>query len=94
MKARDWFDNTANNRVHGTTHEIPWERLREERPYLKELPRDLPTWVVETRKATKDRQISVDGNRYFVPLAKPKGVVTYRRYEDRIEVVDSKNPRL
>jgi transposase len=94
MKARDWFDNTANNRVHGTTHEIPWERLREERPYLKELPRDLPTWVVETRKATKDRQISVDGNRYFVPLAKPKGVVTYRRYEDRIEVVDSREPSL
>jgi transposase len=94
LKGRDWFDNTANNRVHGTTREIPWERMREERQYLKELPRHLPTWVKETRRATKDRQISVDGNRYFVPLAKPKGVVTYRRYEDRIEVVNSGNPSL
>ncbi len=88
-KAKDWRDNEANSRVHGTTHEVPWERLREEKAYLKELPRELPTWVVETRKATKDRQISVDGNRYFVPLAKPKCLVTYRRYEDRVEIVAS-----
>ncbi len=94
LRARDWFDNTANNRVHGTTREIPWERIREERQYLRELPRDLPTWVVETRRATKDRQISVDGNRYFVSPAKPKGVVTYRRYEDRVEVLNSGSPSL
>jgi transposase len=94
LKGRDWFDNTANNRVHGTTREIPWERMREERLYLKELPRNLPAWVKETRRATKDRQISVDGNRYFVPLAKPKGVVAYRRYEDRIEVLNPGNPSL
>jgi hypothetical protein len=94
LRARDWFDNTANNRVHGTTREIPWERIREERQYLRELPRDLPAWVVESRRATKDRQISVDGNRYFVSLAKPKGVVTYRRYEDRVEVLNSGSPSL
>jgi transposase len=86
-QVRQWCDHTANCRVHGTTHEIPWDRLREERPYLKPLPRELPTWVMETRQATKDRQISVDGNRYFVPVATPKGVVNFRRYEDRMEIL-------
>jgi hypothetical protein len=94
LKARDSCDNTANSRVHGTTHEIPWERLKEERQYLKELPGELPTWIVEERKATKDRQISVDGNRYFVPLAKPKGLVTFRRHEDRLEIVNSEEHSL
>lgn len=87
QQVRQWCDHTANGRIHGTTHEIPWARLREERPYLKPLPSELPTWVMETRQASKDRQISVDGNRYFVPLAQPKGVVSFRRYEDRMEIM-------
>src|SRR5690606_37877513 len=56
----------ANQRVHGATRSVPAERLLEEQSYLKEPPPNLPTYVVERRKTTKDRLISIDGNRYFI----------------------------
>lgn len=85
-KAQNWLGRVANQRVHGTTHCVPAERLTEEIGYLKPLPETLPTYVLERRKATKDRLISIDGNRYFIESAKGKGVVIYRRYENHIEL--------
>jgi hypothetical protein len=54
--------------VHGTTGEIPWERLDDERGYLRPLPENLSLpFVIENRQATRTSLISVEGNQYSVP---------------------------
>ena len=57
----------VNGSVHGTTHEIPMERLKSEN--LKILA-SIPPYVVrreEVRKVTRDGYVSYQGNRYSVP---------------------------
>jgi len=57
----------VNSSVHGTTHEIPLERLKEENLIL--LDQVLPYKVVkiETRKVSSDCYISYLGNKYSIP---------------------------
>ena len=57
----------VNSSVHGTTHEIPLERFKEENLIL--LDQVLPFKVVkmETRKVSKDCYVSYLGNKYSVP---------------------------
>lgn len=85
-----WLKEVANAKVHGTTGEIPEERLIEERKYLKPLPAAIkaPLPVYETRKAGKTALISVDNNKYSVPAKLARKTVHFRRYEDRIEILD------
>lgn len=65
-KGRNWLDNIANTRIHGTTGAIPIERLKAENlhplrdgDYILEHP--------ETRRSSKDCYISFEGNRYSIP---------------------------
>lgn len=81
-----WCDEVANRRVHGTTHEVPTVRLETEQAHLAAVPAELPTYVLETRRVSKDRQISIDGNRYFIAQVPPQTRVRYRRYEAHVEV--------
>ncbi len=65
-QALSWLDR-VNYSVHGTTHEIPHERLK-----LEELkPIDgIPEYLLireETRKISRDCYISYMGNKYSVP---------------------------
>ena len=63
---RRWLSR-VNESVHGTTHEIPRERLKSEN--LKTLT-SVPPYVVrreEVRKVTRDGYVSYLGNRYSVP---------------------------
>lgn len=58
----------VNESVHGTTHEIPAERLESEN--LKTLA-SVPAYVVrreEVRKVMRDGYVSYQGNRYSVPF--------------------------
>jgi transposase len=88
-QARTWLAEIANARVHGTTGCIPQERHKEERQYLKPLPSiERPLPVFETRKATKTAIISVDNNKYSVPARLARKTIHYRRYEDKIEILD------
>jgi transposase len=58
-----WLAVTANERVHGTTDQIPRERLEQERPMLQALPRrplagqPLPTALDKTLTATFDIEV-------------------------------------
>jgi transposase len=63
------FPEEGNHRVHGTTGEVPYERWREEKEYLYELPATdhLPRQV-EVRLVAIDCTISVLGVRYTVPV--------------------------
>jgi len=59
--------NRVNNAVHGTTNEIPVERLKQEN--LKTIKGVQPYQVrrEEHRKISKDSYVSYRGNRYSVP---------------------------
>ena len=61
-----WLDS-VNNRVHGTTHEIPRERLAKE--HLNPVGR-IPEYFTrreEVRKVSRDCYVAWKGNRYSVP---------------------------
>jgi transposase len=68
-QALAWLNTTANPRVHGTTGEVPFTRLRWEglQPADKALTYD--TSVLTTRRSSKDCFISYGGNLYAVPAA-------------------------
>ena len=88
-QAFQWCDEIANRKAHSTTGQAPFERLQQERAYLKPLTVAEPFYVIEERRATKTQLISVEGNRYSVPPMYAQKRVRYRRYEDRIELLKS-----
>ncbi|MCX5970126.1 MAG: integrase core domain-containing protein, partial [Coprothermobacterota bacterium] len=64
----DWRDRVANQRVHGTTWEIPQERWDREKPLLRSLPTGpyLPL-VAYSRRLSSDGFLSYRGNFYSAP---------------------------
>ena len=87
-QAREWCDKVANCKIHGTTGEVPFERLAEEQQYLQPLTITEPLFIVESRKATKTQLISLDGNKYSVLVQFARKRVKFRRFEGRIELLD------
>jgi transposase len=67
-QALTWLNTVANRRIHGTTGEVPFERLPREglRPLAHLRPID--TSVITTRRASRDCLISFEGNMYSVPV--------------------------
>ncbi len=63
-KAIIWC-NKVNSKVHGTTNEIPFERLPKEK--LKPLKREYIIDKINLRRVEKDCLISYAGNKYSVP---------------------------
>ena len=57
----------VNSQIHGTTHEIPYQRLKDEK--LNPLSNVPPymTHQENTRKISRDCYVSYKGNRYSVP---------------------------
>ena len=84
LQARRWMDSVANVRVHGTTHEIPLERWRQEG--LKRF-NFVPFETVERhrRKVSNDSLISYEANRYSVP---------FKWVGQTVSVQDDKNGRI
>jgi transposase len=68
-QALTWLDRIANARIHGTTKEIPSERLiKEDLQPLSGKP-DYDTSVISHRRSSKDCLVSYEGNYYSVPFA-------------------------
>ena len=66
IQCREWL-NKVNSQIHGTTHEIPMERLKLE--HLSSLS-IIPAYFTskkETRKVSRECYVSYKGNRYSVP---------------------------
>ena len=66
VQCGEWL-NRVNSQIHGTTHEIPVERLKKES--LNQLS-SVPTYMTrkeESRKISRDCYVSYKGNRYSVP---------------------------
>jgi transposase len=81
-QALDWL-NRVNSTVHGTTHEIPLERLKLEN--LKPVE-TIPNYFIiheEIRKISSDCYISYLGNKYSVPYQ-------YAGREATLQILDNK----
>ena len=66
--AEQWLREEADQRRHGTVHEVVAERFAREQPQLQRLPAvryDTSYW--ELRQVAWDAYIEVRGNRYSVP---------------------------
>ncbi len=86
-QCRDWLDLTANRRVHGTTGEVPFDRLAGEQlqPLAGKL--DYDTSLIGFRRASKDCFVSYGGNYYSVPFAYVRQTLQVRETEDGLLVV-------
>lgn len=82
-----WCDTVANARIHSTTHEIPFERLKRE-TLLSHKSRPLyDTSEVVTRQVSRDCYISFKGNFYSVPwVYGGKGVTVRAKPEGLLEI--------
>lgn len=68
--AEQWLRAEADQRVHGTLHEVVGERFMREQEFLKPLPRSrYDASYYETRQVGWDGYVDVRGNRYSVPGA-------------------------
>ena len=67
-QALDWCDDVANQRRHGTTHQVPTEMLLLEEPHLGMLPERnaLAPYLREDRTVARDGYVSWEGSRYGV----------------------------
>jgi hypothetical protein len=70
-QALSWLEQTANARVHATTHRRPAELLEEERPHLRAPDQIRPYRYLEplARKVSSESLVSIGGSRYSVPPA-------------------------
>jgi transposase len=68
-QALAWLNTTANPRVHGTTGEVPFSRLRAEGLQSADKALTYDTSVLTSRRSSKDCVISYEGNLYSVPAA-------------------------
>lgn len=66
--AEQWLREEADQRLHGTVHEVVAERFAREQPTLQPLPAQrYDTAYYEHRKVGWDTYIDVRGNRYSLP---------------------------
>ncbi len=85
-QALAWVNEIANPRVHGTTGEVPFERLPHEN--LQVLPAlRFDTSIKVERCAARDCLVSYDGNAYSVPAAWAGKMLLVKETEDRQIVI-------
>jgi transposase len=68
VRLRDWVQERAGTREHGTTRQAPLALFEGERPSLQPLPRE-PFELTEIRLATlhRDCHVAIDGSYYSAP---------------------------
>lgn len=81
-----WLDK-VNSKVHGTTHEVPKERLNKEN--LQSLDDKLGYIVYQTftRKVARDCFISFQANKYSVPYLYAGREAVMKTYEGKLQVL-------
>lgn len=68
-QVQHWLDTVANVRVHGTTREVPFERLLKEELQPLSGRADYDTSLISFRLSSKDCLVSYESNFYSVPFA-------------------------
>lgn len=88
-KLRDWMDNHANQRIHGTTKRVPFELFQlEEKAKLQPLP-DTPFAFFNrsVRKVAPNCHIHFENNYYSVPFSLVRKEVTVRWNDSLVRIV-------
>lgn len=88
--AREWLDQEANRRVHGTTKRRPCEMFLEEKGLLRPLPPH-PANTGQARSVRVDSRFRVifETNRYSVPHRLACQRLTMHVYEDELYFYDN-----
>ena len=82
-----WCDEVANEKIHGTTGEVPADRLAEEKQALLPIPSNGCTVFSQvTRNVRKNCMFSFETNEYSVPREYARKKVTVNVYPERLEV--------
>jgi len=82
-QAMGWLDMIANVRIHGTTGEVPFERLRDEGlTPIYDKP-DYDTSHVVYRRCSHDCMVSYQGNSYSLPAACAGQTVMVKATQER-----------
>lgn len=81
-QCQEWLDCTANRRVHGTTGEVPFDRLLSEQLLPLDGRPDYDTGLITSRRSSKDSFVSYDGNFYSVPTDYSKKDLQVKETED------------
>lgn len=85
-QVRVWLSEVANCRPHGTTHQPPVERFRDENLIPLHLVSEFDTSSYLNRRVSSDCFVDVHTNRYSVPWQYAGRDVRVRLLETRMEV--------
>lgn len=87
-EALEWLAGEANTRIHGTTHERPIDRFESERGLLLPLSDGYDCSITISAQASSQSLVSFDGNRYSVPCAFARKVLTIKADGRQVKVYD------
>ena len=94
-QGREWLDATANVRVHGTTGEVPFDRLPQEPLQSLDGKPDYDTSLISFRRSTKDCFVSYQGNYYSVPAKHARKTLKLKETEDgQLVVFDAQSDEI
>jgi hypothetical protein len=83
-----WCLHVADQRIHGTTHERPADRLKQERLLLQPMPpaARIAPFLRESRKVGRDGFVIWQGSAYGVPWTYAGQEVQIQATEERVEI--------
>lgn len=86
---RDWMDNHANKRIHGTTRRIPMEMfLQEEKGKLRPLPTEAFSFFNRCERTVgMNCHIHFENNYYSVPFSYVQKTVTVRWNKSMVRII-------
>ncbi len=86
---KEWLDNYANKRIHGTTRKLPYEVwMQEEKEILQPLPEnDFTFFSRGTRTVASNCHVHVGNNYYSAPFALVGKDVTVRFNDKLIRII-------
>jgi len=88
-----WLDQTpgvANQRVHGTTRQVPNQAWLSERQFLIQLPdKRFPVFEQSIRIVDQDSTLSIDGTRFSVPASLANHSVAVHLFAEHFEILDA-----
>ena len=82
---RQWMENVANVRIHGTTHKAPLEMFKEEKMALQTLPLfPYDCGVISSARASSQYRVVFESNKYSVPPEFAGRRIELGIYPDRV----------
>ena len=85
-----WLDTIANVRIHGTTDEVPFQRLAREGLTSIAVKPDYDTAILIARRASRDCLISYGGNHYSVPAYAAQPLTVKHTEQDELLIVNER----